>query len=291
MTAKEVGEQLKEIWRGSLQPKMRELWWSMQAIGEPGAARKGFESMERLFMLGKYKFIRDRAPQFDPAKNSMSWLPINKEIKGAENIALPEEVMNRLIDKAKHRVIIDICGCRNAMNCKDYPLDLGCLFMGESALKVPEKVRRMASADEAKAHVKRAIEAGLVPIAGKARADNDMNLIPDEGKFLTVCFCCECCCATRFYRNLPPEATGNIFKPVEGLSIKVTGECIGCGECVSKCYIEAIEMKGDRAFIGEKCLVCGRCASHCPQDAITLALDNPNAVDDVVRRIESYVDF
>ncbi|MCP4627103.1 MAG: 4Fe-4S ferredoxin, partial [bacterium] len=55
------------------------------------------------------------------------------------------------------------------------------------------------------------------------------------------------------------------------------------------CYTAAIELKNGQAVIGDMCAVCGRCATHCPKKAIKLKLDNPNAVDDVVRRIESVI--
>jgi len=164
-------------------------------------------------------------------------------------------------------------------------------MMGDSAMQIPEKMRREVGVEEAKAHVKKAVEAGLIPITGKARIDNDIFMIPDEGKLLTVCLCCECCCITRFSRYGTQESLESIHHPVEGLSVEVTDACIGCGACVSSCYLNAIEMAGQKAEIGNLCRVCGRCAMHCPQDAIKLKLDNPNAIEDVVQRIESVVDF
>ncbi|MCP4712068.1 MAG: hypothetical protein GY869_25890 [Planctomycetes bacterium] len=163
--------------------------------------------------------------------------------------------------------------------------------MGESALLFPEQYRREVGVEEAKAHVRKALEAGLIPVTGKARPDNYMAMIPDEGKLLTVCLCCECCCVTRYTRFAPAETLDRWHKPVEGISIEVTEDCIGCGECVSKCYLDAIEVKGGEAVISDICRICGRCAGSCPEEAIKLKLDNPNAVDDVVRRIESAVDF
>jgi UDP-glucose 4-epimerase len=78
---------------------------------------------------------------------------------------------------------------------------------------------------------------------------------------------------------------------VEGLSLEVTGDCVGCGECVAKCFVEAIEIKEGRAVMSEYCTLCGRCAGACPQKAIKLKLDNPHAVDDVVKRITGRIDL
>ena len=288
--SRKLAENLEKAWIEYLLPVLRERIFDDSLWGSPGS-KKFFEFTKNFFKLSNYSFIRERLPEFDPKKSNISWLPINSDIDGAEGIALPEEVLGRFIEKASHRVIVNSCGCRKTMGCTDYPMDIGCLMMGESALQIPEKMRREVGVEEAKAHVKKAIEAGLIPITGKARIDNDIFLIPDEGKLLTVCLCCECCCITRFSRYAPPEAMDGIHHPVEGLSVEVTDACIGCGICVSKCYIEAIQVNGGQAEIGDLCRVCGRCAMHCPENAIKLKLDNPNAVDDVVQRIEAVVDF
>jgi len=285
-----VTETAGNLWVRYLLPALRERIFSEAFIGSaPG--RRALELSRHAFKLSRVPFLRDRLPEFDPQKSNLSWLPINQDIEGAGEIALPVEVLDRLIEKASHRVIVNFCGCRMAAGCKDYPVDIGCLMMGESALQIPAKSRREVDVEEAKAHVRRAIEAGLIPVTGKARVDNDIFLIPDEGKLLTVCLCCECCCITRFSRYAPQEVLDRMHHPVEGLSIEVTEDCIGCGACVSRCYINAIQIQDGRAEISGMCRVCGRCAMHCPQNAIRLKLDNPRAVDDVVRRIESVVSF
>jgi len=283
-------EKAYPLWRDTLLPALRERIFDEGFI-RSRQSKRVLEFSRHFFKLGRIPFFRDHLPQFDPQKSSMSWLPINQDIEGAGEIALPLEVLDRLIEKASHRVIVNFCGCRLAMGCRDYPIDIGCLMMGESALQIPAKSRREVDVEEAKQHVRKAIQAGLIPVTGKARLDNDIFMIPDEGKLLTVCLCCECCCITRFSRYAPAEVLDRMHRPVEGLTIEVTDDCIGCGACVSKCYIDAIRLEGDRAVIGDLCRVCGRCAMHCPQHAIQLRLRNPDAVGDVVRRIESMVQF
>ena len=81
------------------------------------------------------------------------------------------------------------------------------------------------------------------------------------------------------------------MEPVEGLSIEITEDCVGCGACVKKCFIEAIEIKEGRAVMSEYCTLCGRCAGVCPENAIKLKLNNPNAVDDVIKRITGRIDL
>jgi UDP-glucose 4-epimerase len=250
-----------------------------------------FKSFEWLYALAYIPALRDRIPALDPNLSDVSTIPINKDIQGAEGIALPEEVLDRLIDISNYRVILDSCACRRIYGCKTYPQDIGCIFMGESAKRIPKDYSREASVGEAKAHVRKAIAAGLVPIVGEARADYELLRIPYEGKLVTNCFCCECCCLSRAFRRGPVETVDGILHPVEGLSVEVTETCVGCGTCVTKCFIGAIQVRAGRAVIDDYCRVCGRCAGACPHNAIKLKLENPHAVDDVVNRILAKVDL
>lgn len=250
-----------------------------------------FKSFEWLYALAYIPALRDRIPALDPNLSDVSTIPINKDIEGAEGIALPEEVLDRLIDISNYRVILDSCACRKIYGCETYPQDIGCIFMGESAKRIPKDYSREASVDEAKAHVRKALAAGLVPIVGEARADYELLRIPYEGKLLTNCFCCECCCLSRAFRRGPVKTVNAILHPVEGLSVEVTEACVGCGTCVTKCFIGAIQVRAGRAVIDDYCRVCGRCAGACPHNAIKLKLENPHAVDDVVNRILAKVDL
>ena len=250
-----------------------------------------FKSFEWLYAMAYIPALRDRIPALDPDLSDVTMIPINEGIEGAEGIALPEEVLDRLIDISNFRVILDQCACRAIYGCDDYPKDLGCIFMGEAARKIPGDYVREASRDEAKAHIRKAFAAGLVPIVGEARADYELLRLPFDGKLLTTCFCCECCCLSRAFRRGPVKTVDSIMHPVKGVSIQVTDACVGCGVCEEGCFIQAIQVRAGKAVIDDYCRVCGRCAAACPKDAITLKLDNPNAVDDVVNRILAKVDL
>ncbi len=250
-----------------------------------------FRLFEWAYALAYIPGLREKIPALDPSLSNVSTLPINKDIEGGEGIALPEEVMDRLIDKAGYIVLIKKCACRQIYECKQYPIDIGCIFMGESAKQISSKMGRPVSAKQAKAHIRKGIKAGLVPIVGEARADHDLLRIPFESKLLTTCLCCECCCLSRFLRRGPFDVIDTIMEPVEGISIEVTADCIGCGQCESSCFVKAIKVENGMAVIDKYCRICGRCAGACPQNAIKLKLDNPNAVDDVVNRILSRVDL
>lgn len=52
--------------------------------------------------------------------------------------------------------------------------------------------------------------------------------------------------------------------------LKISGNCIGCGLCVSLCPMKNISIYNGTVIAGKKCTMCYRCISHCPQKAITL---------------------
>jgi UDP-glucose 4-epimerase len=250
-----------------------------------------FKSFEWMYAMAYIPALRDRIPALDPNLSDVSMIPINEGIEGAEGIALPEEVLDRLIDISNFRVILDQCACRAIYGCNDYPKDMGCIFMGEAARKIPGDYVREATRDEAKAHIRKAFAAGLVPIVGEARADYELLRLPFDGKLLTACFCCECCCLSRAFRRGPLKTMDSIMHPVKGVSIQVTDTCVGCGICEKGCFVQAIQVRAGKAVIDEYCRVCGRCAAACPHEAIKLKLDNPNAVEDVVNRVLAKVDL
>ena len=220
----------------------------------------------------------------------MYWIPVNKGLKRTKDVVLPYNVVEEFIEKSSHRVVMNFCGCRAAYDCKDFPVEVGCLMMGEDTKKIPKYFGKPVSKKEAKQQLKKAVDAGLPPVIGKARLDNFIFGIPDDGKLLTVCFCCQCCCIARVVDHLPDHEIEMHMPRLEGLEIWVDEKkCIGCGTCVDKCFVNAISMKGDKAEIAARCRGCGRCAIYCPQDAIRLKMNDPDFVEKAVRDIEGYV--
>lgn len=244
-----------------------------------------------IFKLGKIPGIRAMIPWMNHKKNSMTYLPVNKSLGESYDEILPPQIVHDFIDKASKYVIMDKCGCRLAKKCQHFTNDVGCLFMGESALHIPHGVSREVSREEAHAHVNRAVSVGLIPMTGKVRVDNFIFLTPDKNKLLSVCFCCHCCCMMTALKHIPGDYLDGIMRPIEGLEITVNENCVGCGTCVDTCGFNAIQIINGKAVHNDQCRGCGRCVTYCPEHAVSISINNFNYMDDVKSRIESHVDF
>ncbi len=224
-------------------------------------------------------------------KSELRWLPINADIEMPAEAPLPLALLDRFIEEASHRVIIDYCGCREGWKCEHYPRDIGCLMMGDDALRIRRFPGREAGVEEAREHARRAVAAGLVPVVGKARVDNFIFDVKDRSRMLTTCFCCECCCITRYTRYAPVGWLDPIQPRLEGITISVGDACTGCGKCARNCYIEAIEVVDGRAVIGDRCRACGRCADICPEKAICISIDDADFLEKAYQKICAHVKY
>ncbi len=214
---------------------------------------------------------------------------VNEEIE-AEDIVLPSKVVESFIAKANYLWIMDKCICRDATGCKDYPIDLGCLFMGEAAMGINPELGRQVTREEALEHVRRAREAGLFQLIGRNRIDTRWLNVRPGTKLLTVCFCCPCCCLWKILPVLSHKVSDKVHR-MPGVRVAVTDRCTGCGICEQDaCIADAIHVEGGRAVIGEGCRGCGHCVEVCPEGAIELTIEDPSFMDSLIPRISSLVD-
>ena len=51
----------------------------------------------------------------------------------SESAILPFDAARTLVESASYVAGLDVCICRDSHGCKDYPIDLGCMFLGEGA--------------------------------------------------------------------------------------------------------------------------------------------------------------
>jgi ferredoxin len=217
-------------------------------------------------------------------------IQINKALEKPIDTALPSAVVHHFIEKANYHWIMNFCLCRDASKCEDYPIDYGCLFLGEAVLDINPQLGRRVTREEAHEYARKCREAGLVHLIGRNKLDASwLNVSPGD-KLLTICNCCPCCCLWKMLPELNPEISRKITK-MPGVDVRVTDNCVGCGTCTEGvCFVDAITLVDGKARIGAECRACGRCVEVCPNDAIELILQDAEFVGESIQRVDSLVD-
>ena len=217
-------------------------------------------------------------------------IPVNQALDNPCEMVLPSQVVEHFIEKANYHWIMNSCICRDSMTCKDYPIDLGCLFLGEAAMGINPKLGRRVTKAEALEHVRRCREAGLVHLIGHTKLDIIWLGVGPGDKLLTICNCCPCCCLWRVLPDIAPQIGAKVVR-MPGVTITVTERCVGCGTCAEGvCFVDAIRMVNGRAVRSNECRGCGRCVDVCPQQAIEITIVNDQFVEESIARLSPLVD-
>jgi len=221
-------------------------------------------------------------------------VPVGEPVELPGSLALPSQVVEHYIEEAGTLWIMNNCLCRESCDCQDYPIDLGCLFLGEAAAGINPHLGRPVTKAEARAHVQRAREAGLVHLVGRNKLDTVWLGVRPGQRLLTICHCCPCCC---LYGILPHMAShmAAAVTAMPGVQVRVGDGCAGCGLCAEGvCFVDAIrlvrEEGGIRAEIGPGCRGCGRCVEVCPVGAIELSIEDDTYVADTIASLSALVD-
>lgn len=217
---------------------------------------------------------------------------INKKIESEGSEFLPTAVIKEVIKRSDDIVIMNSCLCRSSNDCKDYPHDIGCIFLGPTSQKIPSHIGKKATVEEALAQVDKADAAGLSHIIGRNKIDTVwMNIRPGKG-LLTICHCCPCCCLWKVYPNLNPGISDKLER-LDGISVKLHEEkCKKCLKCLDEvCMFQAIGLKDDKITINHDiCRGCGLCVNSCKFDAITIDYTD-ETIDNVVNRMYNLIEI
>ncbi len=189
----------------------------------------------------------------------MRTIPIKKDLVSEWPIASYEDV-DQIFD-AQTKIAVADCVCRTlarkaGRGC-DKPLETCFLFGSHASYYVDNGMGRYISKEEAKAIARKNEEAGLVMQPFNAQHTGGM------------CSCCGCCCgilrSLKKQENPAAAVKSNYFAQVDEET------CIGCGTCVERCQMEAIDLVEEKAKINYKrCIGCGLCVSTCPTGAMRL---------------------
>jgi electron transport complex protein RnfB len=186
-------------------------------------------------------------------------VPIGQSIK-AQLEVMPYEMAEELV-KNQSRCLVAPCICRREQalvgkGC-DAPIET-CLVFGAGA-KIYEArgIGRVIDKEEALEIIKSADEAGLV-------------LQPSNSKdIVNICCCCGCCCGILSSIKKHPKPATIVSSPF--ICSAETENCIGCGVCVHRCPMGALELQNDKVSLNsQRCIGCGLCVSTCLGDALSL---------------------
>jgi len=235
------------------------------------------------------KMIFDKSNLTYLTKDNVVEITLNKQIEPVESIVVPSKVVEYFIERSSYRFIMDFCLCRESMQCKDYPIELGCIFMGESAKKIPKELGRPATKEEALEHVKRCREVGLVHVIGRDRLDETWLGVGSKLPLVTICNCCNCCCLWKMLPYLDDKLSSKVRR-MPGVRIRVNENCNGCGACTKDvCFIDGIKIKDGVAVIGDDCLACGRCVEICPNNALELIIEDKDFIEKTIERVKAAI--
>ncbi|MCP4763728.1 MAG: hypothetical protein GY870_18295 [archaeon] len=229
---------------------------------------------------------------------SAIYLPINKSINSVENEVMPLIIVEHFLKKASY-IVVGECGCRKKNGCKEHDPNLGCTWFGEDARRIPlegsenAETRRHITSEEAIERLHTAYESGLVPIMGRLRGEQrGVDALPDTGHFMSMCFCCSCCCVNSIYKHANDKLF-QIFQRMEGVTVKVDRDkCKSCTSCFKVCIFDGMKMVDGKAMIDQdNCKGCGRCERTCPNGAISIEIEDfEKNVEKHIAHLESIVD-
>ncbi len=192
-------------------------------------------------------------------------------VTAPKDSVVPYDDAARLVEQASFVVRMP-CACRTATrNCHD-PIEV-CLMLGEGVNGGPAEGERVLdpaqmvsmprmqpiSVDEAIQVLKTSEKAGLV--------HTTMNFQEDSW---LMCNCCSHACVG--LRGITQLDIPHAVAPSSYWAVVDEDLCTGCGACIERCQVDAIEQRDDLIveIDYERCLGCGICSYVCAPEALRL---------------------
>lgn len=173
----------------------------------------------------------------------------------------PHDRVSKYIAESE-QISIGTCYCRHYGMLLGNPCSKpkeNCFSFGQQAKFMIERdFNKEVTKEEALRVLDEAEKAGLVHCS--SNTSESINFI---------CNCCTCHCG--IMESVKAAGSPNAVADSSFVVRFDEDECIGCGECVERCQVEAIVMEGDKAaLVAGRCIGCGLCVSTCPTDALKL---------------------
>ena len=134
-----------------------------------------------------------------------------------------------------------------------------CISVGEIAQFFIERgIGRQITREEAEASIQESVDCGLVV----------EQLFSKRCEVICNCHG-DCCKLLTTYVAL--GGAGNMMENISNYNLQYDADtCIGCGACVDRCPMFAIELKDGKCEMNRQCVRCGQCALACPVSARSL---------------------
>ena len=214
----------------------------------PELAQDVGEYFERTFDYGTWQ----KTPQ-------LRTIPVGESLPSPAQV-MPYELAEELV-KAHKRFVVAPCICRQERQLVGEgcgkPLET-CLSMGGGAdYYLRHGMGRQITKEEALQVLQTANQAGLVLQPGNSQ------------RVSFICACCgDCCGVLRNVKRHPKPASivSSAFRAICEAEI-----CGACGECVTRCQMDAIDLdQGYAAIDHDRCIGCGLCVTTCSTGAMHL---------------------
>ena len=211
----------------------------------------------REYFLSGYslEFLASKAPQFRV-------IPVERSVSPELGVASYDEV-RQIVRRAGTRVGLAECICKKGQDLMGEPCKVTeerevCFVLNGGADQyIRNGWARAITQEEAMETLARAEKAGLV-----LEPSNFQD--PDF-----ICACCKCCCGIlENYAALP--------RPADFVACNFRAEvdeekCVGCGKCVKRCQMDAVQVEDGKArILAERCIGCGLCVPTCKKEAVQL---------------------
>lgn len=192
-------------------------------------------------------------------------VPVARALKHDPEI-LPFEALRPRIE-AQSFAVVSFCPCRQIKNAVGqgcgHSLEV-CFSFGSMAHYLADQgMGREVTLKETLEIAKASEEEGLAHCVENI-----------DGYLGTLCNCCGCCC---LFIDSKKRLGFNALAPSAQVALVIPEACIGCGECLEPCPMDAMTQNDDNIAVvdDQQCIGCGLCSSHCPEKAVMLMPREP----------------
>lgn len=197
-------------------------------------------------------------------KRGFRTIPIEQSVTPEHHIATYDE-LSSIIERNDGKFAMVPCACKRVSQIEGQGCSITsrvdvCMAMRDyAAIAIEAGIGREISKDEAISIARQNETDGLVLQPENAQDPN------------WICACCgDCCGLLELLRAVPRPADfahGNFHATIDN------DACVGCGACVARCQMNAIQVNGKtrKAAVNlARCIGCGLCVPACKVHAATL---------------------